>query len=92
MGQATLRACAAVGFTAVITGHYPQRGTLMTFLALLTESSRLVLGLHYPSDIAIGGLIGGTVGWSSFAHLGCVPPHRSDRARMRVWLPATSIH
>lgn len=60
----------AVGFTVVIAGHYPVLGILMAPFALLIAWSRLVLGLHYPSDVAMGALIGGTLAWSSFALLG----------------------
>lgn len=56
----------AVAFTAVIMGHYPQLGVLLTPFALLIASSRLVLGLHYPSDVVVGAIIGGVVAWGSF--------------------------
>jgi undecaprenyl-diphosphatase len=56
----------AVGFTAVLIAHYPFLGLLVTPFALLVASSRLVLGLHYPSDVVFGALIGGSVAWASF--------------------------
>jgi undecaprenyl-diphosphatase len=56
----------AVGFTAVILAHYPALGLLIAPFALLIASSRLVLGLHYPSDVLVGAVIGAAVAWSSF--------------------------
>jgi undecaprenyl-diphosphatase len=56
----------AVGFTAVIFGHYPELGILIAPFALLVGSSRLVLGLHYPSDVIVGAVIGAAVAWGSF--------------------------
>jgi len=56
----------AVGFTAVLIAHVPLLGLLVAPFALLVASSRLVLGLHYPSDVLFGALIGGSVAWASF--------------------------
>jgi undecaprenyl-diphosphatase len=42
---------------------------LVAPFALLVASSRLVLGLHYPSDVVFGALIGGGVAWASFLFL-----------------------
>ena len=56
----------AVGFTAVLLAYYPTIGILIAPFALLVASSRLVLGLHYPSDVIVGALIGGSVAWTSF--------------------------
>jgi undecaprenyl-diphosphatase len=56
----------AVGFTTVLLGHLPEVGLLVTPFVFLVASSRVVLGLHYPSDVAIGALIGGSVAWGSF--------------------------
>ena len=60
----------AVGFTAVLLSHYPEIGIIVTPFALLIASSRLVLGLHYPSDVIVGALIGGSVAWGSLLLLG----------------------
>ncbi|MCB1722441.1 MAG: phosphatase PAP2 family protein [Chromatiaceae bacterium] len=57
----------AVGFTAVLLGHFPELGIVIAPFVFLVASSRLVLGLHYPSDVIAGALIGGLVSWSSFS-------------------------
>lgn len=46
----------AVGFTLVLTQHYPESGLLLWPFCASVAMSRVVLGLHYPSDVlaAIG--------------------------------------
>lgn len=56
----------AVGFTVVLFGTYPDIALLVSPFVLLVAFSRLVLGLHYPSDVAVGAVIGATVAWGSF--------------------------
>jgi undecaprenyl-diphosphatase len=56
----------AVGFTAVLLAYFPDLGLLITPFVFLVASSRVVLGLHYPSDVIVGAVIGGTVAWASF--------------------------
>jgi undecaprenyl-diphosphatase len=48
----------AVGFTLVAVAHYPVLGWILVPFAVLVACSRVVLGLHYPSDVAVGALIG----------------------------------
>lgn len=48
----------AVGFTAVAGAHFPVLLWLLAPLTALIAMSRLVLGLHYPSDVIVGGMIG----------------------------------
>ncbi len=59
----------AVGFSLVVCGHFPELAMLLVPFSLLVAASRLVLGLHYPSDVAAGALIGGLVAFASF-HIG----------------------
>jgi undecaprenyl-diphosphatase len=56
----------AVAFTAVASFYYPGlTGFLMAF-TLLTAVSRVMLGLHYPSDVIAGAAIGGLIAAASF--------------------------
>lgn len=48
----------AVAFTLVATAHVPQLWVILGPFTLLVAASRLVLGLHYPTDVAAGALIG----------------------------------
>jgi undecaprenyl-diphosphatase len=51
----------AVSFTLLICTGLPQLALLLVPAALSIAVSRVVLGLHYPSDVAAGGLIGAAI-------------------------------
>jgi len=48
----------AVSFTWLATAHFPELGWVLVPFAALVAASRVVLGLHYPSDVLAGGAIG----------------------------------
>ncbi len=48
----------AVGFTLVALQYYPGLAWLLVPFTLLVAASRVVLGLHYPSDVVAGAAIG----------------------------------
>ena len=48
----------AVCFTALSVSHDTALAPLLVPLALAIAASRVVLGLHYPSDVAAGAVIG----------------------------------
>jgi undecaprenyl-diphosphatase len=48
----------AVSFTVVALAHYPALGWLLLPFTLSVAASRVVLGLHYPSDVLAATLIG----------------------------------
>ena len=56
----------AVSFTWQATAHFPELGWVLVPLAALIAGSRVVLGLHYPTDVLAGAAIG-----ASLAELGC---------------------
>jgi len=51
----------AVVFSLVATAHYPALGWLVWPFTALVAASRLVLGLHYVSDVLVGALLGAAV-------------------------------
>ena len=56
----------AVAFTLVACGYYPALSAVLVPFTLLTAASRVVLGLHYPSDVLAGAAIGAVVAAASF--------------------------
>ena len=55
----------AVSVAWQATAHFPELGWVLVPLAALIASSRVVLGLHYPTDVLVGAAIG-----ASLAQLG----------------------
>ena len=56
----------AVAFTLVALRHYPGLAVPLIAFATLTAASRVVLGLHYPSDVLAGAAIGAAIAGASF--------------------------
>lgn len=56
----------AVSFTMVLYGYIPEMLWILLPFALLVALSRMILGLHYPSDVLAGALIGATLAIISF--------------------------
>ena len=48
----------AVLFTTIAIHHVPGLALVLVPFALLVAASRVVLGLHYPSDVAVGAMLG----------------------------------
>ena len=48
----------AVSFTWQAVAHFSDLGWILIPFAALIGASRVVLGLHYPSDVLVGALIG----------------------------------
>lgn len=60
----------AVAFTVIATHFFPELALLLAPFAALVALSRVVLGLHYPSDVAAGGGIGLVLAFASLAITG----------------------
>jgi len=56
----------AVAFTMVAVQHHPDLAIILVPFALLVAMSRMVLGLHYPSDVLMGATVGATLAGLSF--------------------------
>lgn len=56
----------AVSFSIIVCGHYPGMALVLIPFTILIALSRLVLGLHYPTDVVVGALIGYGLGTWSF--------------------------
>ena len=51
----------AVCFTIIAVSAFPLLGVVLIPLATLIALSRVVLGLHYPSDVLVGALLGASL-------------------------------
>lgn len=55
----------AVSFTLVLLHYYPEWAALVMPFTVLVALSRVVLGLHYPSDVLIGAALGAGIAQGS---------------------------
>jgi undecaprenyl-diphosphatase len=56
----------ATAFSLVAIAYYPALGWMLVPFSLLVALSRVVLGLHYPSDVLAGALLGAAIASLSF--------------------------
>ena len=60
----------AVGFSMVAIAWFPQLTVLLASFTLLIALSRVILGLHYPTDVVLGAALGFAVAKLSFLFIG----------------------
>ncbi|WP_308117760.1 phosphatase PAP2 family protein [Streptomyces anatolicus] len=68
---------AAVGFTAAVAGTSPGWGAACAVPAVAVAVERVQSGAHYPSDVAVGAVIGVAAAWLV---------HRAPGMVLRHWL------
>ena len=56
----------SVAFSLILTAYYPMFALFVWPFSLLVAVSRVILGLHYPSDVVVGALIGALTAVVSF--------------------------
>ena len=55
----------AVSFTWILCSYHPEWAPLVVPFTLLVALSRVILGLHYPTDIAAGAVLGAALAITS---------------------------
>lgn len=60
----------AVGFSIVAIAWFPQLTLLLAVFTVLIALSRVILGLHYPTDVMLGAVLGYLVARLSFLFVG----------------------
>lgn len=60
----------AVLFTVLAVAHVPGLAVILVPFAALVATSRVVLGLHYPSDVLVGAALGALIATGSLAIFG----------------------
>ena len=55
----------AVAFTIIVASYFPEWSSVLLAFTTLIALSRVVLGLHYPTDVAAGAVLGGTLAFLS---------------------------
>jgi undecaprenyl-diphosphatase len=53
----------AVALTVALAEPLPLSLAVLAPLTVLIGASRVALGLHYPSDVLVGALLGAAVAW-----------------------------
>jgi undecaprenyl-diphosphatase len=56
----------AVLFSVIALNYYPQLSVILLPFTFMVGLSRVVLGLHYPSDVVAGAMLGSAVAGLSF--------------------------
>lgn len=62
----------AVSFTWVALSYHPELAALLVTFTVLVGLSRVILGLHYPTDVGAGALLGAGIGIASMSVAGPV--------------------
>ena len=62
----------AVAFTIVMASYFPEWVPVLLSFTTLIALSRVVLGLHYPTDVAAGAVLGGILAFLSLGFAACL--------------------
>ncbi len=65
----------------LLSKEEPKLSFWFYLLAILISLSRIYLGVHYPSDVIAGALLGWGIGWVALIVEGVVRPHEGKRRK-----------
>jgi undecaprenyl-diphosphatase len=60
-------------FTIIAVFYYPALALILIPFTILIALSRIILGLHYPSDVFVGAIIGVSLAYSSLKLAAYIP-------------------
>jgi undecaprenyl-diphosphatase len=76
-------AAGAFAFAVFVFAFHRRAGVALTGLAGAIALSRVALGVHYPSDVAAGALVGALLGWVGARRLPAVGLAHADSEPVR---------
>ena len=56
----------AFAFTAAVGSFYPHLMGVLLLCAFSVATSRIMLGMHFLSDVVVGAILGGGLGYAGF--------------------------
>lgn len=78
------------GLAVILSYFYNRYKRTLFSLAFIIAFSRVYVGVHYPGDVIVGGLIGYTLGWIVLTGWAKIKIRELKKGRTWVWYGTTS--
>ena len=86
----SLHAAVAFGIEAVLLVRFGRPALPVLLAAIALAASRVLIGLHYPTDVLAGAAIGTLAALAVCWLVGRIRPPRSGSVTMRGWIPGST--